>query len=104
MTVNEKGGAISPILAVGFKKLFYGMQNYLDKLKMRGWSSLDITCKMNELFSPAGLASQVLLSLCEGQITRVQAASYLWVDLRTFCVFITELKMKPFLIDLSRIP
>ena len=36
--------------------------------------------KMNEVLSPAGLASQVLLSLCEGQNTRVQVAGYLWVN------------------------
>ena len=31
---------------MGFEKFFYGqMQNYLDKLKMIEWNSLDITCK-----------------------------------------------------------
>ena len=38
--------AVPPILAVGFEKFFQGqMQNYLDKLKVTMWNSLDITCK-----------------------------------------------------------
>ena len=45
MTVNKKVD-ISPFLAVGFEKLFYGqMKNYLNKLTAIGWKSLDITCK-----------------------------------------------------------
>ena len=60
MTVNKRA-AISPVLAVGVEKFFCGqMQNYLENLKMVGWNNLDTTCKINELFSSAGLASQVL--------------------------------------------
>ena len=45
MTANKKA-VISPVLAVGFDKFFYGqMQNYLDKLKMMCWNSLDNTRK-----------------------------------------------------------
>ena len=45
MTVN-KNPAISPVFAVGFEKFFHGnVLNYLDKLKMIGWNSSDITCK-----------------------------------------------------------
>ena len=41
-----KKAAISPVLAVGFERFFYGqMQNFLDKLNMIGQDSLDITCK-----------------------------------------------------------
>ena len=48
MTVNKKA-AISPVLAVAFEKFFHGqMKNYQDKPEM------------SELFSPTGLASQVL--------------------------------------------
>ena len=37
------------------------MKNYLEKLKIIVWNSFDIiSIKMNELFSSAGLASQVL--------------------------------------------
>ena len=49
MTVNKKvaiSPAISPQGAVGLEKFFYGqMLNYLDKLKMIQWNSLDITRK-----------------------------------------------------------
>ena len=45
LAANKKA-AISLVLAVGFEKLFYGQTyNYLDKLKMIEWNSLDITCK-----------------------------------------------------------
>ena len=41
-----KKAAISPVLAAGFEKLIHGlMYNYLDKLKMIAWNTLDITCK-----------------------------------------------------------
>ena len=48
---------------MGFEKFFCGqVKNQLDKLKMIGWNSLDITLdvKTNELFLPAGLALRVL--------------------------------------------
>ena len=45
MTAAEKA-AISPVLAVGFDKFFYGqMWKYLSKLEMIGLNSLDITRK-----------------------------------------------------------
>ena len=45
MTKNKKE-AISPVFAVGFENVFKDqMQNYLDKLKIIGCNSLDITCK-----------------------------------------------------------
>ena len=48
--IRNKKVAISPVLAVSFEKFFYDqMQNYLDKLKMIEWNSLDTTCK-NEVF------------------------------------------------------
>ena len=46
MTVSKKKAAISPVSAVGFENFLYGqMQNYPDKLKVIGWSSLNISCK-----------------------------------------------------------
>ena len=45
MTVNKKG-AISPVLAVGFETFFWSqMKDFLDKLKMIGWDSLNIKSK-----------------------------------------------------------
>ena len=58
MNVNKKV-AISPVTAMAFEKFLYGqMQNFLHKLRMIKWNVLDV--KMNELFLPAALASQVL--------------------------------------------
>ena len=52
---------ISSLLEVGFKKFFDShLQNHIGKLKMVQWSRLIQTVKMNELLSPAALASQVL--------------------------------------------
>ena len=48
-------------LQVRFTKVFYGhMWSYLDKLKMIKLNNFDPTCKINELFDPAGLTSEVL--------------------------------------------
>ena len=48
---------------MGFDKLFYGqMKSCLYKLKMIWRNSLDIRREMNELFSPTGIASQLLYS------------------------------------------
>ena len=64
---------ISPFLKAGFEKFFDShMQNYIGKLKMIKWNDLTQTVKINELFSPATLASQVLykrtilISQCSG--------------------------------------
>ena len=44
-TVNKEV-AISPVIEVSFKNFLYDqIQNYLDKLKMIGWDSLDIAYK-----------------------------------------------------------
>ena len=52
---------ISPFLEVGFEKFFDShMQEYIGKLKMTKSNRFDTDCKMNELFSPAALASQLL--------------------------------------------
>ena len=66
MTANKKA-AISPVLAVGFEKFFYGQtQNYAElrrQAEMIRWNSLTLHIKMIELFSPVELASQVFFKI-----------------------------------------
>ena len=45
----------------GFRKILHSrMQNYIGKIKILSGRDLRQTAKMNELFSPAAFASQVL--------------------------------------------
>ena len=63
LTMSKDGlkRLISPFLEVGFEKFFEShMHNYIGKLKMISGTDLTQTVKMNELFSPAGLALQGL--------------------------------------------
>ena len=45
------------------------MQNYIAKLKIIKWNRFDT---MNELFSPAGLDSQVLYGMQDGGISLIK--------------------------------
>ena len=59
MTLKIKRAYFS-IFGSGFEKFFGShIKNYIGKLKMKG-TDLTQTVEMNELFSPAGLASQVV--------------------------------------------